>query len=289
MTRPILYTSLIVTAALLIGTPRAAHAAQSYDNCTGFITSLPTVITTQGTWCLKSDLVTGITGGNAIIVNTNNVTIDCNDFKVGDLAAGAGTSAHGIDATDRLNVTVRRCNIRGFLFGIYFSGASGGGHVIEDNRFDGNTYSGLYVRGDGSVVRRNRVVNTGGSTVQSDTTALWTSGSVDVLNNTVSDAVAGSGNTNAFGIYMSNDLNGRIIGNGVRGVVRSGTGIAYGIFNTSSDRITLRDNDVVGDSSTGSTGLLCFTANGHAKDNVINGFATGINSCTDDGGNVIAP
>jgi hypothetical protein len=27
-----------------------ADAAQSYDNCTGFIDALPAVITTQGTW-----------------------------------------------------------------------------------------------------------------------------------------------------------------------------------------------------------------------------------------------
>ena len=84
--------SFLVLLLFLCG-PRAAHAAQSYDNCTGFITSVPAVISTQGTWCLKQDLATAIASGNAISVNANNVTLDCNDFKLGGLAAGAGTVA----------------------------------------------------------------------------------------------------------------------------------------------------------------------------------------------------
>jgi len=36
---------LLALAALLA--PNATHAAQSYDNCTGFITSIPTVISTK--------------------------------------------------------------------------------------------------------------------------------------------------------------------------------------------------------------------------------------------------
>jgi hypothetical protein len=265
-----------------------AEAAESFDNCTGFIISLPTVINSQGTWCLKQDLATAITSGNAITINNNNVTLDCNNFKLGGLAAGLGTTTVGVRAIDRVNATVRHCSIRGFFDGIYFSGTASGGHVIEDNRFDGNTYSGIYVVGDGSVLRRNRVLDTGGSTVASDTTAIWTVDSVDVIDNTVSNAVAG-GVSNAFGIYTSNNVSGRVIGNGVRGVVRTAPGVAFGILNASSDRITLRDNDLVGDGSAGSTGITCQSANGRAKDNVINGFVNGIDTCSNDGGNVIAP
>src|SRR4249920_1444376 len=85
--------------------PRLAHAAQSYDNCTGFITSLPATISTQGTWCLKQDLATAVTTGSAILINTNNVTIDCNDFKLGGLGAGLATLANGIYSLNRVNAT----------------------------------------------------------------------------------------------------------------------------------------------------------------------------------------
>src|SRR4029079_7326065 len=107
-----------------------ALAAQSYDNCTGYITVLPAIISTQGTWCLKQDLATAITSGAAITINTNNVTIDCNNFKLGGLAAGLGTNAYGVFANNRFNATVRHCNVRGFYVGVFLAGASGGGHAV---------------------------------------------------------------------------------------------------------------------------------------------------------------
>jgi hypothetical protein len=278
----------ILMLASLLG-PRAAQAAESYDNCNNYITSLPAVITTQGTWCLKQDLTTSIATGDAITINTNNVTIDCNDFKIGGLAAGIGTQTHGITANTRFNVTIRNCNIRGFFIGIYLIGP-GGGHVVEDNRLDGNTAIGIDVAGDGSVVRRNRVFDTGGSTVYAHAFGIVTQYTADVIDNTVSGAIARSGGGgNAIGIGADTNPSGRIIGNGVSGLVRDGGGINKGISNTTSDRIILRNNDVVGDGSVGSVGLSCTTANGSARDNVISAFATAIDTCANSGGNTVMP
>ncbi|HMB42890.1 MAG TPA: right-handed parallel beta-helix repeat-containing protein, partial [Luteimonas sp.] len=156
--RPLLLLCLLLTGA------GRAHAAQSYDNCVGYITTLPAVITTQGTWCLKQDLATAITSGSAITINNNNVTIDCNDFKLGGLSAGTGTLSSGIYAVSRSNITVRRCNVRGFFIGVNLYATTTGGNLVEDNRLDGNTLEGLSVFGDGSIVRRNVITNTGGST-----------------------------------------------------------------------------------------------------------------------------
>ena len=186
-------------------------------------------------------------------------------------------------------MTVRHCNIRGFFVGLSLAGgASDGGHAVEDNRFDGNTYLGLQVQGDGSVVRRNRVFNTGGSTANTDAYAIATYYSVDILDNTVSGATASGGSGYAYGIHTSANLSGRIIGNGVRGVLRSGTGQAFAIINSSSGRISLRKNDLVG-TGAGSVGLFCSTVSGAAKNNIISGFASAIINCTDSGGNDIAP
>ncbi len=280
---------LVLALALLAGLPRLAHAAESYDNCTGFITSLPTTITSQGTWCLKQDLSTAITSGMAINISTNNVTIDCNDFKIGGLAAGAGTQAEGIYAAAVQNVTVRNCNIRGFAHGIYLG--TYGGFVVEDNRLDGNTKTAMYVFGDGSVVRRNRVFDTGGSTTDTSAYGIATVYSVDVLDNTVSGVAATvGGNGYAYGISVQLNDGGSISNNRVRAVLADGTGQASGIgFSGGSSRNTIRGNDVIGSSAPGiNYGLQCGNANQHAKDNVINGFATGILTCTDDG-NVVAP
>ena len=270
--------------------PLAAHAAESYDNCTGFITSLPATIATQGTWCMKHDLSTAITSGRAITVNTNNVTIDCNDFKLGGLQAGTGTNADGIYAIDRLNLRIRHCNIRGFFHGVFIdgTGSSSSGHAIEDSLFDGNTYIGADIHGDAAVIRRNRIVDTGGSSNAASAYGIVGYGSIDILDNTIVGVVAGSAGGHAIAVFTDGS-SGSINGNRVRDLFKNGGGNAYGVYNSNSGYVVMRDNDVLGDAGTGSVGLLCNNANGSAKDNVIDRFVTALNNCTNDGGNVIKP
>jgi len=82
------------------------------------------VITSQGVYCLNHDLATAMTSGNAIDIQTNNVTVDCNGYKIGGLAAGPSSVAYGIHAdTTRQNITIRNCGIRGFVEGIYLVAA----------------------------------------------------------------------------------------------------------------------------------------------------------------------
>ena len=282
----------ILAMAVLLGTSRAAHAAESYDNCTGFITSVPAVITAPGTWCLKQDLATAISSGIAITVDANNVTLDCNNFKLGGLAAGAGTNAVGIYADYRSNITVRRCNVRGFYDGLRLfdngsSTTSSQGHAVEDNVFMSNTHLGLQVDGDGSVVRRNRVLQTGGSS-ELFAIGIITNGSVDTLDNTI----AGVSAPYVYGIYTIANKDGSDAGNRVRGVASTGSGSAYGILIDSSSGVVMRNNDLIGSAASNSTGIVCNSlsgSSGHARDNVINGFASGMLNCGDNGGNVVAP
>src|SRR5688572_21705924 len=143
---------LLVAASLFF--PLSAQAAESYDNCTGYITTVPTTITTQGTWCLKGDVSTTISSGAAITVAVNNVTLDCNNFKLSGVAAGAGILAKGIHAKDRVGVTIRHCNVRGFHYGVLLE--AGAGHVVEDNAFFANTFAGVSATTvDNVVIREN--------------------------------------------------------------------------------------------------------------------------------------
>jgi hypothetical protein len=283
--------SLILLALLfLAGAPHVARAAESYDNCTGFIATVPAVISTPGTWCLNKNLATSITSGNAILISANNVTLDCNDFNLDGLAAGTGTAARGVSASSRLNATIRHCNIRGFEYGVFLIGATGAGHAVEDSRFDSNTDVGVWVEGDGSVVQRNQIADTGGSTLAPATQGIYTRYSVDVLDNSVAGVVgAGTGVGSATGIYTSLNASGSISGNRVRGVLKGGTGTTRGIYNSSAGRITMDGNDVVGDASVGSVGLYCVDATARARNNVLGAFATAIKNCGDAGGNDITP
>jgi hypothetical protein len=276
MTRILTCLALGMGAWLAMPTP--AQAAQSYDNCTGFISSVPATITTQGTWCLDKDLATSMTAGYAITISANNVTIDCNHFKIGGLGAGAGTEAIGVFAWSRLNATVRNCNIRGFQVGLYFS--DGGGHLVEDNSFDGNTLYGILVSSFGSTIRSNLVIDTGGSTAATGmAVGIHGANGADILDNTVNGVAPTGGNAYAYGIHSG--YNGSVNGNRVRALAPAGTGVAYGIFSDGPGRDIIRGNDVQGPgpSVTGGVGIYCGSNAATTRDNVIAGFETGISTC----------
>jgi hypothetical protein len=264
--------------------PTTARAAESYDACTNFIQVLPATIASAGTWCFSEHLTTSAVSGNAIKINADNVTIDCNGWRLDGVGGGAGTQTTGIGATARLNITVRNCHVRGFFYGAYLTG---GGHLVEDNLFEGNTYQGLQVRGDGSMVRRNRVLDTGGSSAIATAYGVVTYNSVDVIDNTVAGVMASTGS--AVGIQTNSNLDASITGNRVRGVV-AGVGMtSYAVNNNTSGRLLMRGNELGGTGAAGSYGLRCASSQGRARDNVINGFATALSQCANDGNNVIVP
>ena len=284
------FGALLLLAMILLGaTPRPALAAESYDNCTGFITSLPAVISNQGTWCLKQDLSTAITTGNAIQINNSNVTIDCNGFRIDGIDAGDGTQTLGIFAGGRFNIAVRHCDVRGFFTGLVLIGSVGGGHVVEDNRFIRSTRAGMQVDGDGSVIRRNLVLSTGYSTHVTDALGIITTYSVDVINNNIVGVYPTTffSDSNVHGILVNDNDSSQISGNRIHELHPAGAGIALAINVQNSNGITLRGNDVVGDGSPGSIGLSCLHSLDRARDNEIGNFATGIQSCANVSGNDI--
>src|ERR1700685_3893541 len=105
--------SVLLFLLAMLAFVQPAHAARSYDNCTGFVTSLPAVISTPGTWCLNQNLSTSTIGGYAIRIAANDVVLDCNDFLVDGLPLGLGTGEYGIFADNQTHATVRHCNVRG--------------------------------------------------------------------------------------------------------------------------------------------------------------------------------
>src|SRR5262245_22430980 len=84
----------LVVLALTLGVGRL-HAETT--QCT-VISSLPTTITVQGIYYLTSDFNLSLTSDHAITINTNNVVIDLNGHKIGNLGTGTGTLATGIYA-----------------------------------------------------------------------------------------------------------------------------------------------------------------------------------------------
>ena len=256
----------------------AAHAAQSYDNCTGFIDSLPTVIHTQGTWCLRRNLSTAQSSGPAILIAANHVTIDCNDFKIGNLAAGATSGAIGIQLEWGHSVTVRNCVVRGFLIGIDIQGE--GGHLIENNRIDGSQYVGIHLL-EGlprSIVRGNRVTYIGWG-LRDQLQIIGIAARGDVVDNTVEGLYCPSGL--AVGIQHGRG-GGEVSGNRVRFAPPGTAAQAVGI-RAIGEGTTLSGNRVYSESPANGIGIDAHPQD-FCSDNTVWNFPVAM-TCRDIGGN----
>ena len=279
MLRPIL--GLLLAAAV---TP-CAQAAQSYDNCAGVITSLPATISTQGTWCLKDNLITGITTGNAITIATNNVTIDCNDFKVGGLPAGDATNAVGIYSSDKLNTTIRNCGIRGFMHGIFLAGDKTSGTLVENNRLDQNTYRAIEIHGGGHVVRNNRIVDTGGRPNATNSVGIQVTGTESLI---ADNLISGLTVTNANGVLVGiNALGGtsEVSRNLISGII-PGQGNAVRAITVGASRANaIRSNTVLSNPGVNGYAVTAGTSN-ICTDNKIIGYSSSfVGGCSNGGGN----
>lgn len=273
---------------VLAGT-RPASAAESYDNCAGFIDALPAIITTQGVWCLRHDLSTAITSGNAITIDANNVTLDCNGFKLGGLAGGPGTWANGVYVPgNRVNATVRNCNVRGFHYGVFLFGDR---HLVERNRLDANTVYGIVSHGNGIVIRANAVNDTGGAPGERDATAISAQGAgTRVIDNAIQGvAPAGwpDGQKLPRGIVIERGI---AQGNRVTGLVQNGIQLAAGILVGNDGRAIVRDNVTMQFASTVGAGVGV-TPSGTAicQGNVVQGYLYGITAACEQSGNLVQP
>ena len=250
----ILFTGLLLSTILL---PPAR--AETLD-CTA-ITTLPYTITAQGIYCLTGNLSTGITSGNAIDIQTNNVTIDLNGYKLGGLAAGDSTVTVGIYANNHKNLTIKNGIVRGFYQGIHLYGTSpytnSSGHVVQNVLADQNTYIGINVIGLGNTVVNNTVVDTGNSTVISTATGIRISGpGAKLQNNDISQTI-GQGSSAVYGMYLTEADYTLVQNNTVTDTIDE-AGLSYAIHIVGSAGVFLRGNSVAnadyGLYFTGSTG-----------------------------------
>jgi len=281
--------ALIAFAWWLAATP--ATAAESYDNCTGFIDALPAVVSTQGTWCLRKDVSTAMASGTAISIQANNVTLDCNGFKLGGLAAGLDTGANGIGWINRNNITVRNCSIRGFEYGLNANGGGDAYHAIENNRFDGNTHVGIHLAGDNHRVVGNQLNDTGGSPGWAGSFGMSITGDhVVVQGNTIAGVwvsdTANNGNGSAYGIVAVTGRGNVFQDNHILALIPRGTGSARALAVAHA----LVQGNVVLNAAGGGTTAVDGSNDGAPPSlcigNRISGYTTTLDTCTSGGGNL---
>ncbi len=238
----------LILVAALVAMFWISKAGAETTVCTE-ITSLPYTISTQGVYCLKANFEVNMVAGNAIEIATNNVVIDLNGHKIGNLAAGETNGANGIFASERRNITIRNGTLRGFQNGIWLDDSSipstySQGHIIEDIRADFNTLIGIRVHGLGSIIRNNIVIRTGRTYItNSYAYGIMVLGyGNSVINNDVHETKeAGPGV--ARGIYAVHAA-GTVIDNNRIGNAGLGTGTSYGIFIDASTNVLVTNNKI---------------------------------------------
>jgi hypothetical protein len=250
--------------------------------CTS-ISSIPTTITVPGVYCLKSDLATAMTLGNAIEILADNVVIDLNGHMLDGLAAGTDTQTKGIYSNQRQNITIRNGRIRGFNVGVSLDDTSSStslGHVIEYIRADQNTMAGLIAKGTGPLIRNNQVVASGASTLYTDSfgVGIEADGPASrVVNNDIIN-VSARGTGGAYGIYLGSALGSVVVHNRVSQVT-SPSGEACGIISFSADGTVISGNQITNYTvpTSSYTGIHLYNAQDQVvSDNRIVGMDKGI-------------
>lgn len=288
------YAFAALSALSLFACPGAAFAETT--QCHN-ITSLPATLSSQGVYCLKQHLSTSQATGSAIEIKTNNITIDCNGYKIGGLAAGPATGAIGIHAFNQSNITIRNCKLRGFNVGIMLGhnaveGATPpSGHMVEHNRIDNSMRAGIVIGADGSMVRDNVIADTGGNPVGENAIGIEAFFGVDIMDNTV-DGVFDDSDApkQVFGILNWTGRGNVISGNRIRGL--STGSVTNGIMLTyDSERVSIRDNAIANGAAASGVGIRCIGANDIATGNHVGGFDIGVSDCLplEGSGNIVVP
>ena len=281
--KKLILAATAVAAALTFGT---FNAAAEVTECIE-ITSVPTIISSGGVYCLKQNLGTSLNFGPAISIEANNVTIEMNGFRLGGLSAGLNSQASGIVVQARRNVTIRNGTIRGFQTGVRIIGSfsQSSGHLIEKLLIEQSRSNGIRASGLDMIMRDNRIYTTGPSGVNDAAIGIWVDSGANVI--VENNVIAGVEETSkATGIIVQSSGDVEVSRNRLSRL--SSTGTSVGITVGFSSDVILEQNVVLGDN--GSTGientfsevndLVCIN-------NRVGGFTTNIGGCDVLSGNVL--
>lgn len=247
------------------------------------ITYVPFEIIEEGVYCFTGNLET--TDQDGITISADNVTINLNGWTLDGLSSGNATTSNGIFAYQRKNITIRNGTIRGYLHGIFLDDESpyttSQGHLIEDIRSDKNTMRGIAVNGRDYIIRRNHVIDTGGTSQPGIIVGIILVGpSGHVLNNDISKT-SGRSTHQARALYLFEAHGSLVEGNRIDDV-SSEVGATLGIRIQNSNDVLVRGNNITNMSN----GISYFSSTGKYMNNLTSnvtvpfsgdGTAVGIN------------
>ncbi len=273
------YALLAVLTAFLT-LVHLSPAKAELNSCTE-ITALPFTITVQGVYCLKKNLNVNLTATNsaAITINAGNVTIDFNGFRVNNQAPSTNL-AFGVYAADRKNITLRNGFIRGFYAGIFLAeivADSSASHLVEAMKIADSGIYGVFVHGDKTVLRDNRIIDTGNGPANFAYGIYLLNADDGLIAGNIISGI--SEVTQSFGIVIETSIRIRVIGNEVTDVNNSGDD--RGIIVSLVDYAIIADNRLLNNPAAGFGGISDFGGSTSISclDNTVAGYVTALLGC----------
>lgn len=199
------------------------------------ISSVPYTITQSGSYYLTQNLTSTDTG---ITVNANDVTIDLCGFTLTGPGNTSGSN-YGISLGIRRNVEIRNGTIKSFgRYGVYESGDSAKNNRILKIQAFYNGIGGIYLRGEGDVVKDCQACYNGAGSIETGTTVM---GIMTGRNSMVTDNVVYNNGPNSavncyvYGIFINNESTASNNTIGINGM--SSTGEVYGIYSAYNTKV----------------------------------------------------
>jgi len=150
---------------LALGLVASGWATEVRAACT-VLSSFPATISQAGSYCLDDDFVLDLPGpAPAIMIKADNVVLDLARHRLRNRAQTPESTAAGIVALDRSNVTIRNGTLAGFTSAVQLTGAGSRWSLVEGLHALNHRSNGLIVEGKGSIVRGNRIDQVGGTTL----------------------------------------------------------------------------------------------------------------------------
>jgi hypothetical protein len=194
----------------------------------------PISITQPGSYVLTTDLYVSKPKRSAIIIRTNDVTLDLNGHTVQGPQSGTG---YGIKATNRYSIKIKNGRVWGFGWGGIFLENYGSepssGHIVEGVQCPNNGSTGITITGglvlDSTANNNGNVgITASDSTVVNCTTINNGSSGIFAVRSTIANCTVHDNATDGISAFESTISDCSLFGNGGEGIAVSTNNVIRG-------------------------------------------------------------
>ena len=210
------------------------------------ITKAPHIITKSGCFYLKNDIMINDTSTNAITIRANDVTLNLAGFQVIGPKSTIGSNA-GVYGSNLKNILIENGIISNFLYGIRIDGEDVSTRItISKIEALGNYFRGVRIDASESIVKNNKIKDTGGTNLYPDSFAMGIEviGRNSVIRGNLIDGVNPVGVGEGVGISLSRKRENSIVEeNIIKG--NKSKGSSFGIWLSAGFEKTKVSNNII--------------------------------------------